>query len=98
MTTNKIDSRTQIQNSVTMLSGNTTLGAIHYRVVVTSAATITLPTAVGVTGREYAIKATTNNVIVNTTSSQTIDGALSKTLNTNDCMIVFSNGSNWLIG
>lgn len=79
---------------------NLSLEATHHRVKVTAACTITLPSAAAasIVGHEYAIKATANNVIVNTTSSQTIDGELTKTLMLNDCMVVFSDGSNWLIG
>lgn len=78
---------------------NLTLNEFNHRVKVTAACTITLPTAVGANaiGREYVIKALADNVIVNTTSSQTIDGALTKALIANDCLIVFSDGANWLV-
>ncbi|HZF63800.1 MAG TPA: tail fiber domain-containing protein [Chitinophagaceae bacterium] len=67
----------------------------------TSAATVTLPTAVGINGRMYFIKnASTNNsqLTVATTSSQTIDGSTSHVLTTQyQTLIVASNGLNWNI-
>jgi hypothetical protein len=61
--------------------------------------TITLPTAVGITGRLYRIKCVddTYQVDVSTTSSQTIDGSLTKTLAQWDCLNVISNGSDWMV-
>ncbi len=77
-----------------------TLDDLNHRVVVTAACTITLPDATNAdtVGKEYSIKAIVDNVTVDTTSAQTIDGDLTKTLNENDCMVVFSDGQNWLIG
>jgi hypothetical protein len=75
-----------------------------YIIAVTSTAsarTITLPTAVNATGRKYVIKdesggAATNNITINTTSSQTIDGASTKTISSNyGSATVYSDGSNW---
>jgi len=61
---------------------------------------ITLPTAVGIAGREYAIKNVGTGVIsMVTTSAQTIDGNASGTLTLNqwDSMVVASDGANWII-
>lgn len=60
----------------------------------------TLPTAVGATGKIYALKRTdstiANVVTVATTSSQTIDGITTTTLNTQyEGIKVISDGSNW---
>jgi len=75
-----------------------TLQADQKNVEVTGAATITLPTAVGVQGKKYVIKNThTAAITVDTTSSQTIDGALTKTLETYESLEVLSNGVNWII-
>lgn len=68
----------------------------------TSAAfTITLPTAVGMSGQEYVIKkvdSSGNAITIATTSSQTIDGATTKSLPAQwDKIKVVSNGANWLI-
>jgi hypothetical protein len=61
--------------------------------------TVTLPTAVGVNGQNYIIKNRGTGVVtVATTSSQTIDGANTKSLNNNDSIEVISDGSNWIIG
>lgn len=69
----------------------------------TVAATLTLPTAVGITGRSYIIKnasttVPTPNLTINTTSSQTIDGLTTWVLNEiNETIIVISNGASWYI-
>jgi hypothetical protein len=63
--------------------------------------TISLPTAVGITGQTFTIKrmnAGVNSVSIGTTSSQTIDGAPSWVLNAQyKYLKVVSNGANWLI-
>ena len=60
--------------------------------------TVTLPTAVGVNGQNYVIKNRGTGVVtVATTSSQTIDGSNSKSLNNNDGIEIISDGSNWII-
>ena len=68
-----------------------------------SAATITLPTAVGCDGRSYMIKnASTTGptpvLTIATTSSQTVDGSASWTLTSaNETITLISNGANWNI-
>jgi len=66
-----------------------------------AARTITLLTASSRAGQKFSIKKTDNSVnavTINTTSSQTIDGASTYTLsNQYDGVTVISNGSNWLI-
>ena len=63
----------------------------------TSAAALTLPTAVGIQGREYWVKNASSFVLtIATTSSQTIDGLSSWTLTqTNKAIRLVSDGSNW---
>jgi hypothetical protein len=67
----------------------------------TAARTVTLPTAVGVTGQEYIIKdesgnAVTNHITIATTSSQTIDGASTASIITAYGVVrVYSNGAQW---
>jgi len=68
----------------------------------TSAAfTLTLPTAVGITGRVLTIKkidSTLNQVTIDGSGSETIDGALNKKLSTQyESMKIVSNGTNWII-
>jgi len=61
---------------------------------------ITLPTAVGCQGRQYTIKRTgaTNNMTVGGTSAQTLDGATTKTLGSQNASItVQSDNANWQI-
>jgi hypothetical protein len=66
----------------------------------TAAFTVTLPTAVGNTGQIYTIKktdSTANAVTVGTTSSQTIDGALTYSLPAQwNFVVVTSDGANWM--
>jgi hypothetical protein len=61
--------------------------------------TITLPTAVGNTGREFIINnASTGNLTVNTTSAQTMSAQLTQTLPAYSSMVVYSDGANyWII-
>jgi hypothetical protein len=60
--------------------------------------TVTLPPAVGISGKNYVIKNRGTGVVtVSTTSSQTIDGSSSKILNNNDSIEIVSDGSNWII-
>jgi uncharacterized protein YbaP (TraB family) len=60
--------------------------------------TITLPTAVGITGRVYIVKNTgTGTITLGTTSSQTIDGSTTKSLTQYVVYTVMSNGANWII-
>jgi hypothetical protein len=70
----------------------------------TGAVTITLPTAVGITGRSYLVKnASTTSptplVTVATNASQTIDGAPLWLLDEpNETVLLISNGVNWWVG
>jgi hypothetical protein len=60
--------------------------------------TVTLPTAVGIAGRIYSIKNSGSGTITtNTTSSQTIDEQLTRTLSRNESLYLQANGSNWII-
>jgi hypothetical protein len=61
--------------------------------------TVTLPTAVGITGRIYVIKNTGTGVItVDGNSTETIDGQLTQTLNQWNTLKIQSNGSSgWII-
>jgi hypothetical protein len=81
------------------ITSSYTVGVNDYLVDVTgNTITVTLPTAVGINGKNYVIKNSGNGVVtVATTSSQTIDGANTKSLNNNDSIEVISDGSNWII-
>ncbi len=82
-------------------TGAYTLTASDYTVDCTSGTyALTLPTAVGCTGRIYVLNNSGTGVItLNTTSSQTIDGNSSGTLTLaqNKNYTVQSNGANWII-
>lgn len=91
-------------NGVTALGGNTTLDATHDHIAATaggSGITLTLPTAVGITGRPYHIKRVDSgagNVTIATTSSQTIDGLSTYVLVQQwQYVEVMSDGSNWVV-
>ena len=76
-----------------------TIGDEDYFIDCTSGTfTVTLPTAVGVSGKIYIVKNSGSGTItVGTTSSQTIDGSSTKTLLQYQSVQVQSNGSNWVI-
>jgi hypothetical protein len=83
----------------TGVTDNCTIGSNEYLINAPSGTfTITLPTAVGVSGKQYIIKNSGNGVVtLNTLSSQTIDVSTSLTLTQNDTVEVISDGSNWKI-
>jgi hypothetical protein len=59
---------------------------------------VTLPTAAGIAGQVFNVKNSGSGLItVNTTASQTIDGALTQTLNPRDSILVQSTGTNYII-
>lgn len=60
--------------------------------------TVYLPTAVGLEGRQYAIKNIEAGLItVDPDGTETIDGSLTKILSQWDGMQIMSNGSSWII-
>lgn len=93
-----------IGNQITALSVNTTLTPAQSGIInVTtgsSVITITLPTA-ATSQLVYTIKKVdsgSGTVLIATTSSQTIDGVLTKTLvNQNANITLVSDGSNWIV-
>lgn len=94
----QIAHRTSVTAAYTVLTTDYILGVNG----LTAAITITLPTAVGVTGQTYIIKdeggqAATYNITI-ATASQTIDGASTYVMNTNyQSLTLVSNGANWSI-
>jgi len=93
-----------LYDSVASISANTTLSSNVTLVDTTSTTiTVTLPTAVGNTGRNFTIKdkvgnAGVRNITINTTTSQTIDGLLFQLItNAYESITVISDGSNWFI-
>ena len=95
------DVRGSLSTSLTTFTGNTSAGIADNLLVFTgtSATTLTLPTASGITGREYWIKNASSNssvLTIATTSSQTIDGLTTWTLTqANKTIRVVSSGTNW---
>lgn len=88
--------------NVTNFTASTTLTSTHTVVLANcaSACTVTLPTAVGLTGKIFKIKSLGAGAMsINTTSSQTIDGSLTVTPSPNQYadIDVVSDGSNWSI-
>lgn len=80
------------------VSSNTTLDNTNEVVEVTASATITLPTAVGITGKTYIIKNTSGtNIIIDANGVETIDGHLSIISSDMESYQLISNGSNWLV-
>lgn len=83
----------------TGITSSYTVGVNDYLVDVTgNTVTVTLPTSVGIDGKNYVVKNSGSGVVtVSTFSGQTIDGSSSKTLRTNDSIEIVSDGSNWNI-
>ena len=61
--------------------------------------TVTLPTAVGLTGQYFVVKNSGTGVItIDGDGAETIDGAANKILSVQyESMTVVSNGANWII-
>lgn len=63
----------------------------------TGSFTVTLPTAVGISGRAYTIRNSgAGTITLATTSSQTIDGSAPSTLSASSKITVASTGTNWI--
>jgi len=91
---------TGITRSVTVTSGNITVGATaltDYVILVSGAHTVTLPTAVGNTNLYTVKNYHSASITVNTTSSQTMDGSTTASLTTNTSLSFISDGTNWRI-
>lgn len=76
-----------------------TLGVLDHTIVVTATGqTVTLPTAIGISGREYVVKLTVaGTIIIATTGGQTIDGAATYTVPAQWAAVkVQSDGANWV--
>lgn len=91
---------TNFVSNYTAVTEATTLNSSHSYVSATGTSNyaITLPNAVGILGQVYVIKSNMNPGViltVNTTSSQTIDGAMVRSLARFDSLQVISNNSNW---
>ena len=81
-------------------TANYTITASDYTIDCTANTfTVTLPTAVGITGRIYNVKNSGlgTTITLNTTNSQTIDGSLTQSVNSIECLTVQSNGANWIV-
>jgi hypothetical protein len=89
-----------ITRSTVVISSNTSAGAftlIDYVYICTATLTLTMPTAVANLNR-YTIKAETGAIVtVATTGGQTIDGALTATLNPFSSIDLVSDGINWQV-
>lgn len=103
VTSGAIKSNGMLSNLVSKTSAYTLLTSdeIITGDATSSAFTITLPTAVGITGQTFTIKrlnAGINIVTVGTTASQTIDGTSTYILNAQyKYLKVVSNGTSWLV-
>jgi hypothetical protein len=90
--------------SITSVSATTTLDATHYTVKVDAsgaARTINLPAAGSSQRRVYIIKkidSSANTVTIDANSTETIDGALTKVINTQWAGYqIQSDGTNWMV-
>lgn len=100
-----LDVRGSLSTNYRSFTGTTAIATTDNNIVFTgtTAGSATLPTAVGITGRTYWIKnasitSPTPVLTINTTSSQTIDGNSSWTLNEpNEVIALVSDGANWFI-
>ena len=88
----------QLQTYLASANNYTGLTTDYYIEITAAAKTFTLPTAVSATGKKYEIVNSSSGALtIATTSSQTINGAATFTLQAKSALCVFSNGANWLI-
>jgi hypothetical protein len=85
--------------TVTSVAVDTTLNADHMIVLVSGSPTISLPTAVGISGRIYHVKNVgVKAITIIASGSQVIDGETSKTVSSQySSLQLVSDGSNWNI-
>lgn len=86
-----------ITNTYVAKTSGYTATATDYLINATSGTfNVTLPTAVGITGKLYVVKNSgSGTVTVNTTSSQTIDAVTTVALTQWQWILVASDGANW---
>jgi len=94
------DQATEVVNNVKTVSDNYTIVPDDDIVLVSETCTITLPSAVNLSGYHFRVKSIGSNIIVTigTTGLETIDGQDSVAITTQYNSLPFvSNGSNWFI-
>lgn len=81
------------------VSGTYTILSTDYLVDCTSNTfTVTLPSAVGISGKIYQVKNSGSGTItLDGNGSQTIDGSLTKSIGPDEIIQVTSDGANWLV-
>jgi len=81
------------------IAGVTTLNDTHGTVNCTGTTyTVTLPTAVGISGRQYTIKnSASGNITIDGNGTETIDGSLTAVLIPYTSLTVVSDNANWII-
>jgi len=99
----KVYASTELQKSVDhaylAITALRTLDATDYQIECTANSfTVTLPTAVGITGRQYSIKNSgTGTITVACAGAEQIDGEDTQTLDQDDNMVIQSNNVGWII-
>ena len=80
------------------ISVDTILDGTNYRVIANTGLIVTLPSAVGVQGREYnIIRSGTGNVTITPDGSETISGDSNLILTSQwDSVVIVSDGTNWV--
>lgn len=94
-----------LATAITAITVNSTLNETHSVVLAStpgvSDVVITLPTAVGIAGRQYTIKkadAAAHTVVIDANGVETIDGTSVYNLTTqNKYVTIVSNGANWFV-
>ena len=93
-----IDENTAQTLSTVAKSAAYTLTATDVVCLCTGTFTVTLPTAVGITGKTYYVKnVSTGTITLDGDGSETIDGETTQTLQQYDTAQVTSDGANWVI-
>ena len=82
-------------NTVTSQSGNYTATVNDETIAFSAAATLSLPAAASVKGKKYTIDTYANFVTIDPNASETICGATTIKIGTNEVFSIQSDGTNW---
>ncbi len=96
--TTLLDVNGPIATAISTETANYTITATDSTILASGTITITLPSASGITGREYTIKNIATGTITIASGGGTIDGATTLALSTqNESVTLQSNGTNWYV-
>jgi len=96
--TTLLDVNGPIATAVSTQTANYTIASTDSTILANGAITITLPSASGITGRQYTIKNISTSTVTVASNGGTIDGSTTLSLTSEyEAITVQSNGTNWYV-